>query len=128
VGATELVPFSPCLEEPGDLLKDDARPGTERAAEREKIVSRHAPGCLNSRQRDLGQAEAESTGTADERSTPITSASQACADRILEGAQPADLPIERPTACELIVNAKTAKGLRVSVPPSLLARAGRVIQ
>jgi putative ABC transport system substrate-binding protein len=97
-------------------------------AERERVVELAAqhglPGLYPSRL----MVEAGGLMAYDSFTSDLQQRTATYVDRILKGANPSDLPIERPTKFQLIINLKSAKALGLELPPSLLAQADEVIE
>jgi putative ABC transport system substrate-binding protein len=96
-------------------------PGREMIAK--LAIARHLPTCVWVR--EVVEAGTLLSYGADQRA--ISRRVAVYVDRILKGEKPADIPVEQPTRFELIVNAKTAKALGITIPQTLLLRADDVI-
>jgi putative ABC transport system substrate-binding protein len=97
---------------------------SERALLAELALKRRLPGIFGIR------ANAEAGGLMSYAADIIDlhRRSAAYIDKILKGANPADLPVEQASKFEFIINLKTANALRLTIPPSILARADEVIE
>jgi ABC-type uncharacterized transport system substrate-binding protein len=110
--------------EEGLLIQNDALFAAERSRITEFALTHRVPTVFGQR------ASVAQGGLASYGPDLIENARLAAGyvDKILKGANPADLPVQRPTKFELIINLKTAKALGITVPQSLLARADEVIE
>ena len=94
-------------------------------------VNRIAAFALKSRLPSVGNSPYVHAGGLMSYATDVTDSYRRIAiyvDRILKGAKPGDLPVERLTKFELVINLKTAKQIGLMIPPSVLARADKVIR
>jgi putative ABC transport system substrate-binding protein len=96
----------------------------QRAALAELALKHRIPGMFGQKENvEVGGLMSYSANTLD-----LVRRSAAYIDKILKGAKPADLPLEQAAKFELVINLKTAKAIRVEIPPMVLARADEVIE
>jgi putative ABC transport system substrate-binding protein len=156
VGGSQWLPSPQSLDEPARLLRMELRRHPVQRAEdfdavfaaalawrAQAIVTSATPLSWRERSRiiefasrnrllttadmkDFADAGALMSYAPDIRETVRRSLSYV--DKILRGARPDDLPVERPTRLELVINLRTAKALGLTIPPSLLRRADQIIQ
>jgi putative ABC transport system substrate-binding protein len=107
------------------LIVDDERFFSSRRSQLIALASRHAIPTIYSTPNFAANGGLISYGISD---APIAREAGTYAGRILKGAKPADLPVQQPTAFELIVNLQTAKTLGLPVPQSIVALADEVLE
>jgi len=116
-----------------NLIKDRAQglivlPHAVTNARRTQIVSLAAEHRLSGMYPDSQYVEAGGLMSYSANFSDLHRRAATFVDKILKGARPADLPIQQPTTFELAINLRTAKALGLTIPPSLLLRADRVIE
>jgi putative ABC transport system substrate-binding protein len=118
--------FEAMSEEHADALEVRSAPGVNQHLARiaDLAIRQRLPTMGASRQlADVGGLMAYQPRTAD-----LWRRAAAYVDRILKGANPAELPIERPTIFDFVINLKTAQALGLTIPPPVLAQATELIQ
>jgi putative ABC transport system substrate-binding protein len=118
--------FEAMREEHADALDVRSAPGVNQSLTRiaDLAVRQRLPTIGNSRQlADMGGLMSYQPRTSD-----LWRRAAAYVDRILKGASPADLPIERPTTFDLVLNLKTAQALGLTIPQHVLLQATEIIQ
>jgi putative ABC transport system substrate-binding protein len=103
-------------------------PGRVAASQRKQIADLAVKARLPATYPESGDVEAGGLMSYGVSITDLDRRAASYVDKILKGAKPADLPVEQPTKFELVINLKTAKQIGLTVPPSVLARADRVIK
>jgi ABC-type uncharacterized transport system substrate-binding protein len=103
-------------------------PGRVAASQRKQIADLAVKARLPTTYPESGDVEAGGLMSYGVSITDLDRRAASYVDKILKGAKPADLPVEQPTKFELVINLKTAKQIGLTVPPSVLARADRVIK
>jgi putative ABC transport system substrate-binding protein len=128
LGVHDLVDFDLLRRDPRRLLRDIDAADPFTRANRQRIVDFAARSRLPAIYETREFVEAGGLISYGPNLVAMQRRSATYIDKILNGAKPGDLPVEQPTAFELIINMKTANALGIKISDSILARADEVIQ